>query len=303
MALVVIIAAASAAAQQSAEPPIVGRWDITVLAPTPHPSWLEVRKSGARGLVGQFVGRVGSARPISRIDFADGVVRFSLPPQWEPGDRDFQFEAKLNGNRLAGWMTDSSGTRVEWTASRAPVLRRTTPPAWSKPITLLNGRDLTGWQPIAGPNNWRVTDGVLTNTASGANLMTSDVFLDFKLRAEFRYPAKGNSGIYLRGRYEVQIEDSGTREPTAEDLGAIYGFLVPGRNAAGKPNEWQSLDIILVGRLVTIVLNGTAIISEQVIPGITGGALDSDEGAPGPLFLQGDHGPIEYRNLVLTPAR
>ena len=68
------------------------------------------------------------------------------------------------------------------------------------------------------------------------------------------------------------------------------------------PGEWQTFDITLLGRVVTIVVNGTTVISEQAIPGITGGALDSDEGAPGPLMLQGDHTAVEYRNIVLTPA-
>jgi hypothetical protein len=292
------------AAQQMAEPAIIGRWDITVVTPkASHPSWLEVRRSGNRTLVGQFVGRTGSTRPISRVEFSGGVVRFSLPPQWEPGDRDLQFEAKLEGDRLAGWMTDGAGAKFEWTATRAPLLRRTSPPEWGTPITLFNGRDLTGWEPLIGQNQWRAINGVLTNTASGANLRTRDTFSDFKLHAEFRYPPAGNSGIYLRGRYEVQIEDSGTGEQSALHLGGIYGFLSPNQNASRGPNEWQTFDVTLVGRMVTVVLNGKTIISEQNIPGITGGALDSDEGAPGPLFLQGDHGPIEYRNLVLTPAR
>jgi len=120
---------------------------------------------------------------------------------------------------------------------------------------------------------------------------------------EFRYPPAGNSGVYLRGRYEVQIEDSPGPEPVIGGLGAVYGFIVPNENAARRPGEWQTYDIELVGRLLTVVLNGHTVISVQSIPGPTGGALDSDEGLPGPIFLQGDHGPIEYRNIVLTPAR
>jgi hypothetical protein len=301
--IAVIAAWSGAAAQPAPAPPIIGRWDITVTTPKDrYPSWLEVRRSGNRMLVGQFVGRSGSARPISRIEFSSGIVRFSLPPQWESGDRDFHFEGKLEGDRLSGWMTDDGGAKYEWTASRAPLLRRQTPPEWGAPVALFNGRDLSGWEPIQGQNRWRAVNGVLSNAAAGANLKTRDTFTDFKLHAEFRYPPAGNSGIYLRGRYEVQIEDSGTGEPAPDHLGAIYGFLAPNQNASRGPNEWQTFDITLVGRLLTVILNGKTIISEQNIPGITGGALDSDEGAPGPLFLQGDHGPVEYRNLVLTPA-
>jgi hypothetical protein len=291
------------AAQQPVEPPLTGRWDITVTTPAgDYPSWLEVGWSGNRMLVGRFVGQFGSARPISRIEFSRDTLRFSVPPQWEPGDNDLHFEGVLENDRLSGWMTDPTGNRLAWNARRAPVLRRSTMPRWARPITLFNGVDLTGWEPI-GSSEWKVVDHVLTNTKAAANLRTRETFTDFKLHVEFRYQSGGNSGIYLRGRYEVQIEDSRGVEPSNGGLGAIYGFLTPGENAAKQPGEWQSYDITLVGRMVTIVLNGRRIICEQAIPGITGGALDSDEQAPGPILLQGDHGPIEYRNIVLTPAR
>ena len=115
-------------------------------------------------------------------------------------------------------------------------------------------------------------------------------------------PKGSNSGIYLRGRYEVQVEDGGGPEPRSVDMGGVYGFLVPNENATTGADTWQTFDITLVGRRVTVVLNGKTIIADQTIPGITGGALDSDEGAPGPIFLQGDHGTVSYRNIVLTPA-
>jgi hypothetical protein len=126
------------------------------------------------------------------------------------------------------------------------------------------------------------------------------------LHAEFRYPPDGNSGVYLRGRYEAQIEDSTVTASAGEatgGTGAIYGFLIPNQNAVKGANEWQTYDITLVGRRVTIVLNGKQVVCEANIPGITGGALDSQEGEPGPIMLQGDHGPVEYRNVILTPAR
>ena len=282
---------------------VVGRWDITIAAPgATRPSWLEVKRSGNSTLVGRFVGIVGSARPISKIEFANNVLRFSIPPQWEPGTNDLQLEGTLEGDRLTGWMIDPAGNKHRWTAARAPALRRGSPPEWGSPIHLLAGSDLAAWQPAAN-SQWRVVDQVLTNAKSGANLVTRGTFTDFKLRLDFRYPKGGNSGVYLRGRYEVQIEDSAALEPSSDHLGGIYGFLSPNENAARPPGEWQTLDITLVGRLVTVVLNGQTVIGNQEIPGITGGALDSDEGAPGPVMLQGDHGPIEFRNIILTPAK
>jgi hypothetical protein len=290
-------------AGQTFPPPVVGRWDITVASPGgSYPSWLDVRASGDRTLVGSFVGRVGSARPISRIEFAGGRLQFSVPPQWEPGNDDFRFDAQLQNDRLSGSMLTSSGERLSWTGVRAPLLRRATPPTWGAPVALFNGRDLAAWR-ADGNSQWHAEQGVLVNKASGANLVSRQAFDDFMLHAEFRYPARGNSGVYLRGRYEVQIEDSRGREPASEHLGGIYGFIAPSQDVAAPAGTWQQFDITLVGRHVTVVLNGTTIISNQAIPGITGGALDSREGEPGPIMLQGDHGPVEYRNIILTPAR
>jgi hypothetical protein len=133
--------------------------------------------------------------------------------------------------------------------------------------------------------------------------LTEQKFTDFKLHAEFRYPARSNSGIYLRGRYEVQIEDDYGGEPECHKIGGVYGFLTPSVNPAKKPGEWQTMDITLAGRVITLLFNDERVIDRQAIPGITGGALDSDEGAPGPIMLQGDHGRVEFRKLTLTPGR
>jgi hypothetical protein len=303
--LICMLGVASAVSGQSendARSAIEGRWDITVnTGASTYPSWLEVKKSGRSNLAGSFVGRSGSARPISRIEYAGGQMRFSIPPQWEMFREDMQFEGKLEGDVLRGWTTSERGTRVEWTARRAPSLRRSGEPRWGKPISLFNGTDLKGWR-WTGTNQWQAVKGVLTNVKSGANLVTEARFEDFKLHLEVRFPKGGNSGVYLRGRYEVQVQDSFGLEPANDHLGAIYGFLSPNQQAAHPPGEWQTLDITLAGRLVTVAVNGRVIICNQEIPGITGGALDSDEGAPGPIYLQGDHGPVEYRNITLTPS-
>jgi hypothetical protein len=285
-----------------APPPIIGRWDLTVRGPRGDRSaWLEVRHSGVQTLIGQFVGTSGSARPISQVEFKDGQMRFTIPPQWERVDGNLVVAGRLDGDRLAGTMTLAQEQPVEWTGVRAPSLRRAAAPQWEAPVHLLNGRDLAGWR-SDGVNEWDGSAGVLRNRKSGGNLITDRRFEDFKLHLEFRYPKGGNSGVYLRGRYEVQIAD--IEDGTAPDaLGAIYGFLSPNQPAALKPGDWQTFDITLVGRLVTVVLNGKTIISSQEIPGITGAALDSKEGEPGPLLLQGDHGPIEFRNIIVTPAR
>lgn len=291
------------ASSQAAKEDIKGRWDVTIHTPNKDlPAWLEVELSGHQTLVGKFVGSSGSARPISRIEFSKGQLRFSIPPQWEKGKSDLLVEGRLQDNQLSGTMTTPDGERLTWNASRAPSLRRETAPVWDNPVTLFNGTNLNGWH-AQGENQWQVTNGVLRSPKSGSNLVSDQTFTDFKLHIECRYPKGSNSGVYLRGRYEVQIADSATTEPSSHLFGGVYGFLTPSEMVNKEPGEWQSFDITLVGRMVTVEANGKMIICNQEIPGITGGAINSKEGSPGPLLLQGDHGPIEYRNIVLTPAK
>jgi hypothetical protein len=289
--------------QTPAPAPIIGRWDLTVQgAKGPYPSWLEVTLSGTRTLVGRFVAGGGSARPISRVDFKDGALHFAIPPQWEKESSDLVVDATLTGDALEGTLVTPAGERHRFTGRRAPSLRRSAPPTWGAPVSLFNGKDLTGWTSFGGTNQWIAEGGILENVKSGANLVTTAKFDDFRLQLEVNCPKGSNSGIYLRGRYEVQVEDSTGPEPSSVLMGGVYGFLTPNEHAGKGPDAWQTLDITLVGRRVTVVLNGKAIIGDQTIPGITGGALDSDEGAPGPIYLQGDHGAVQYRNLVITAS-
>jgi hypothetical protein len=287
-----------------AKEPVEGRWDITITkAPgKTSPSWLEITHSGIRTLTGHFVGEGGSARPVSKINFQDNKISFQIPPQWEDADQDLKVEGIYANDQLVGTLTTPKGETYTWVGVRAPALWREKAPVWGKPIELFNGKDLTGWEAINKKNQWIVENGVLKSPKSGANLRTKDTYNDFKLHIEFRYPKESNSGIYLRGRYELQVSDSQGMEVAKDQLGAIYGFILPLENIAKAAGEWQSFDITLVGRLVTVIGNGKQIIYTQSIPGITGGAMDSHEGEPGPIMIQGDHGPVEYRNIVLTPA-
>lgn len=134
------------------------------------------------------------------------------------------------------------------------------------------------------------------------DIVSDQTFADFTLHVEFTIVPKSNSGLYLRGRYEVLIQDDSERTTSNPGMGGVYGFLSPSANASGRPGDWQTFDVTLVGRRVTVVLNGRTIVDNGVIPGITGGALDSDEASPGPLMLQGDHGKIAFRKVMVTPA-
>jgi hypothetical protein len=297
VSMVVMVAAAgysgySGALAQSpnASDALLGRWDLVVQrGEQTSPSWLEVERSGTTTLVGQFVGSGGSARPIAKIQFSGGTFKFAIPPQWDSNPNDISFEGRLEGDRITGSMTMGDGEKVTWSGTRAPKLRRAAAPAWGDPITLINGNALDGWRPLGRRDSqWNVAGGVLKNANRGANLVTDRKFDDFKLHLEFRVPKGENSGVYLRGRY---------------DLGGLYGFIAPSENVAKAAGEWQSMDVTLVGRMLTVTLNGTAVICNREIPGITGGALDSAEAEPGPLLLQGDHGPVEFRNITITPAK
>ena len=300
----VLVAFLSTAAAAQANAPVIGRWDLTVQgANGPYPSWVEVSLSGNRTLVGRFVAGGGSARPIAKVTYANNSMRFAIPPQWDAANADMTFEGTLANEVLTGTIVTSGGEREAFTGTRAPSLRRTAPPAWGAPVPLFNGRDLSGWTSFGGTNNWKVVSALLTNTKPGANLMTDARYTDFKLHIEFRYPKNGNSGVYLRGRHEVQVEDISDAELNSTHIGGVYGFLVPNENAANGPGVWNTYDITLIGRRVTVVLNGKTVIADQIIPGITGGAIDSDEGAPGPIYLQGDHTTVEYRNIVITPVK
>jgi hypothetical protein len=282
---------------------VIGRWDITVhSSERGTPSWLEIQLSGFSTLVGRFVGGGGSARPISKINYNQGKISFSIPPQWEKEDKDLTVEGTLQGDSLVGTMVAPNGKEYQWVGRRAPSLKRAKPPVWGAPVSIFNGHDLKGWH-ANGNNQWLAEGGVLHSPHSGANILTDGKYSDFKLHIEFRCPAGSNSGVYLRGRYEVQIEDGEGLHPAFDQISGVYGFLTPSENASKGAGVWQTYDITLVGRMVTVVFNGKTVICNQEIPGITGGALDSREGEPGSIYLQGDHGPIEYRNIRIAVAK
>jgi len=168
---------------------------------------------------------------------------------------------------------------------------------------LFNGKDLTGWKAVGRyKSEWRVEGGVLANPVESDNLYTEKEFEDFQLHVEFRLPKGGNSGVFLRGCKEVQITDSFGKAKLAEDdCGGIFGKVAPSVNAARPPGEWNTLDITLVGRKITVVLNGKTTVDGQVVNGVTGGQINEDEDKPGPLMLQGDHSGVWFRNLWIKP--
>ena len=307
-AVLALAALALPAARQQPAPgfadAVLGRWDLTVDAEGGHPSWLDIALRKETELMASFVGRFGSQRHASAVTYQNGELIVRIPVQYEQNKSDLIFKGRLTGDRLEGTTEDASGKTVKWIGVRAPALVRTAAPKWGTPIDLFNGNDLAGWKPrdSARGNCWSVADGGLTNAPPCVDLISERTFTDFKLHLEFNIVPKSNSGAYLRGRYEVQINDDAGMASDALRTGGVYGFLRPAENAAGKPGQWQTYDITLTGRRATVVVNGRTVVNEAEIPGITGGALDSREGEPGPLMLQGDHGKIVFRKVVVTPA-
>lgn len=185
---------------------------------------------------------------------------------------------------------------------------------FEKPIKLFNGKDLSGWKLIdpKKANGFKVVDGTLMNDPvqpedgehiSYGNIRTLQDFNDFNLKLEVMVPEGNNSGVYLRGLYEIQVVDSYGKELNSHNMGALYSRITPSEAAEKPAGEWQSFDITLVDRHVTVIFNGKKIIDNQPVWGPTGGAMSSDVLSPGPIYLQGDHGNVAYRNIVLTPIK
>jgi hypothetical protein len=312
----------AAAFAQPASAPFAGRWDLTLSAGNDvYPSWMEVTGKQGRPEVRVQL-RTGNVQPAvaARMDGTRLIVDI---PESEAGPNGV-WELSISGGRISGTQKTANGS-AKVAGVRAPELKREPPQAWTEPVALFNGKDLSGWEPVSNTpssrevpgNHWTVKNGEITNQGKGANLRTSKTFDDFRLHVEFNIPEGENSGIYLRGRYEVQVanprRDAGKSAPPAPgggyrnpagSLGSIYGYLHFPLRDIKAPGEWQAYDITLVGRMVTVILNGFKGIENQEIQGITGGALDSNEGAPGPVYFQGDHrGGIRYRNITISAPK
>ncbi len=290
---------------KNASNPFVGRWDFTITrGSNTYACWLGVtQKNGSLEIWYQPSG--GNVYQVK--DFVQEGSHLAITVSPASGNRPAEtWDLNAAGDRLTG-VQKRGETSIPVTGLRAPELKRKAPASWTNPEPLFNGKNLDGWEPIGNPANshWVVKDGVLLNERRGANLKSVRKFDDFKVHFEVNCPAGGNSGFYLRGRYEVQIEYEKLEEnPPERRIGSIYGRIAP-KELPRTPGEWETFDVTLVGRTVTIVRNGVTTIDHQEIEGITGGALDANEGEPGPFYIQGDHtGGLKFRNITVSvPAR
>ncbi len=302
----------------AADNPFIGRWALTI--PGGGAGWLGVEsKDGA--LSSSVLWGGGSVTPTTSTK-VDGDTLFVTREQKNKEGKIATVEtitAKIEGENLklttsrinaegkeVGKAQDFSGKRIA-DVPPTPDLAKV---KFGDPIQLLNGKDLTGWRLLneGADNGWSVVDGVLQNRVTKekgkhfGNLRTDAEFEDFNLKTEVRTQEGSNSGIYLRGIYEVQVMESFGKPLDSHHMGALYSRITPSVAAEKPVGEWQTLDITLVDRHLTVILNGKTIIDNAPVLGCTGGAISSDEFKPGPIYLQGDHTNVDYRNMVLTPV-
>jgi 3-keto-disaccharide hydrolase len=307
MLVLSLVLTAALAADTPAKPAAdayLGRWNVrlTDADDTFAGGGFKVERKAA-GLVGSIVWRFGSNLPAKTVEVVDGTLR--LTREEKPGKADV-FEASLDGDKLAGQVTYADGKVHHFEGKRAPTLAETGAPKWGTPVAVFDGKTLTGWA-LRDPKakmGWAVVNGELAvvEPKGNADLMSDRKFQDMKLHLEFNVEPHSNSGVYLRGRYEIQILDDATKATEEHGCGALYSRIAPKLDANKPAGEWETFDITFVGRRLTVVLNGKAIIDNAEVDGITGGAINPFEGEPGPLMLQGDHGKVRFRNITVTPG-
>jgi hypothetical protein len=338
LALPLVLASAVALPAQSPKPnPFLGAWNITGTGQDSAViMWLEITEKDGQ-LSAMFLNRVGNPAPLAnvRVEGDELILRGGSTerpsgPEYrakiESGKLAMRYTVTQGGGRGRGGNVDPNAPPPPPPTERLVSLVGVRPPAWpaadanakhtyGKPVVLFDNKSLEMWD-VQFPNRaigWRIEDGAMTNfqatepgqrRAAGNNLVSKEKFFNFKLEAEYKLAPNSNGGIYLRGRYELQVLDvPADAKPPRADLShmAIYGRTPPSVNASKAAGEWQTVEIILVQNRVTVTLNGQRVHDNAVVLGVTGGTLDNDELAPGPLMLQGDHSDVWFRKVVVTP--
>ena len=309
-AAILAVALASTVSAQDAKE-FLGRWDMTVTpaSGSPYPQWMELTDDGAK-IEGRVQPRGGAWHPIVAARAESGKLVLDVGHAGPDSEIRWELTSPSAG-KLTGVEKRGDATGPTLVGVKAPLLDRPMPKRWTKPRPLFDGKDLKGWVPIehVENNRWVARDGELVNDnpempgrkmRPAANIMTTEKFQDFKLHIEVNCPEGGNSGIYLHGRYELQVGTEGGKLPSHE-MGAIYSWYPPPAGSENGLASWTSFDVTLVGRYVTVLRDGKMYHDHVEIPGPTGGALDSNEADPGPFYLQGDHhGVIRYRNITIS---
>jgi hypothetical protein len=311
----------------AAENEFAGDWALTI--PGGHAGWLRISDNAGK-LTGQILWGWGSVIPVDEVKVEGDQLVLTRLHRSQRRDAEGKtirevttetITATLDGQKLnlvtSKKLPDGKQTGEETFSGKrmppAPDKPDLAKVKFGTPVQLFNGKDLSGWKLLEpnAVNGWSVKDGVLSNNPvqeqgkphrSYGNLRTEKEFEDFNLTMDVSVPNRGNSGVYLRGIYEVQVADTYGRNTDSHNMGGVYSRVKPSESAEKPAGEWQTLDITLVDRHVTVVLNGKKIIDNQFVAGPTGGALWSDPNRPGPIYLQGDHSGVSYRNIALKPV-
>jgi hypothetical protein len=286
-----------------------GRWDLTTVN-RPRAWWLELTGVGSPKPAGKFVSAYnGDMNTVDTVIVENGELRFTIV---NPGRNAAKgpapvYRARLVNGKLDGTLEIPGGNAepIKWTGVRAPVIADKDDGSWKegKSIELFNGKDLSGWKPLnpAAEMKWSYKDGILRNAPPTTDLISEQKFWNFKLHVDFRIVEHSNSGIGLRGRYEIQILEDFGKPPGTHGAAALYSRVAPSVNASKPAGEWQSYDIRLVGRTLTVVHNGTTVLDKVEVEGLTAIANNSDEAEPGPFIIQGDHSYVEIKSFLVTP--
>jgi hypothetical protein len=292
--------------------PFVGSWNMVGTgADSNLVYWLEVKEVDGK-LVGSFLNRVGNPNTLGSVKVENGELIFQAGNAERLNGPEYR--AKLEGDKLVGSHTMRTGGRggapagervINWIGTRRPVFPKSDANAEHKygtPVALFDGKTMDAFTAQHDRTwYWGVIDGLLVNVPPANNLVSKEKFTDFKLEMEYRLSTGSNSGLYLRGRYELQLMDDRGQPPGLLNHMAIYGRKPAAVNASRAPYQWQELTLILVGDRLTATLNGQRVQDNSEITGITGGALDNNELAPGPIMIQGDHSSVHIRRLIVTP--
>lgn len=286
--------------------PFLGKWNLAGTGDaSSYVYWLKVEEQNGQ-LTGLFLNRSGNPNRLAVVKVENGELVFQGAGRGGAASGP-EYRAKLEGGKLVGFHTVQQGRRIDWVGTRPPnwpAVNANGKHTFGKPVALFDGKTLDAFdvQYKDRPLGWTVVDGVAQNEPKANNLISKEKFGDFRVQVEFKLGPASNSGVYLRGRYELQVLDE-TKPPSNPLLGhmAIYGHTAPPAPAGLPIGEWQSLDAVIVANRVTVTLNGKRLHDNQVIEGITGGALDNNELAPGPLMIQGDHDGVWIRKIVVTP--
>ncbi|MEJ6733621.1 MAG: DUF1080 domain-containing protein [Opitutaceae bacterium] len=320
---VVAVATVVTAKTSSVPKDLLGYWTLDV--DSDEPAWLRVSEVDGELVVAMRL-YVGPDGPYDDARIEDDRLKFTLRQRKLAKGSEVNIaqtvDAAVENGKLVGVISvtrdDGGATKQKHFTGKKSKDLTTKAPNLSKvkfghPISLFNGKDLTGWRAHESDKQfgWSAKDGLLVNTtpktdfsATGAfaNLRTEAEFEDFWLHLEFLIDANRNSGVYLRGMWEAQVVDRDSRMQGLQGVGAIFSRLAPTVNAGKPPGEWQTYDLTLVDGHVTVVLNGVKVIDNQPVGDPTGGAINTDIQGPGPIYLQGDHTSVKYRDIYLAPV-